>query len=222
MQGLALLALSTLLASQAGSTPQRRWQVYAFHDGSFHLAVSSFGTFLDLDRACESATHRAAAGAWTRQAQEGNWHVTTCMLADVTGDTLPEWVLVVWRPWRDWPIQRWSSAPSRIAGFHDARGDSCHLILLDPQDGRQLWAGSALAAPLVKVAAGDVDGDAHNEVVALEGDYLSGRDGPATRINVWRWNGFGFTSEWHSPPDVLHQLCLTDVDGDSILDVVTR
>jgi hypothetical protein len=86
-----------------------------------------------------------------------DWRVTASALADVTGDDLAEWVLVVWRPWRDWPIQSWSPAPSPIAGFHDADGNSCHLILLDPRDGRQIWAGSALPAPLMSLAAGDVD-----------------------------------------------------------------
>jgi hypothetical protein len=131
-------------------------------------------------------------------------------------------VLLVWRPWRDWPIQEWSSAPSPIAGFHDASGDSCHLILLDPDGGREIWAGSALPVPLLALAVGDVDGDGRTEVVTLEGDYAAGRGAPATRVDVWRWNGFGFTLEWRSPPGAFHQFRLTDVDNDGILDVAVR
>ena len=51
---------------------------------------------------------------------------------------------------------------------------------------------------------GDVDGDGRNEVVTLEGDYATGRSGPATHVNVWRWSGFGFTLEYRSPPGTFH------------------
>jgi len=153
-----------------------------------------------------------------------NWRVTASTLADATNDGAPEWVLIVWRPWRDWPIQRWSLTPSPIAGFHDAAGDSCHLILLDPsqEGGREIWAGSALPAPLLALAVGDVDGDGLSEVVTLEGSYATGRDGPATRVDVWRWNGFGFTLEWRSPPGTFRELCLTDTDNGAILVIAVR
>jgi hypothetical protein len=148
--------------------------------------------------------------------------VTASVLADVTGDDRQEWVLLVWRPWRDWPIQRWTSAPSRIVGFHDERGDSCHLVLLDPSDGREVWAGSALPAPLVALAVGDVDGDGRNELATLEGEYSAGRGGPGIRANVWQWNGFGFTMRWRSAPGSFRQLRLTDVDKSGILEIAIR
>jgi len=140
------------------------------------------------------------------------WHVTASVLADVTGDDVPEWALLVWRPWQDWPIQRWSSAPSPIAGYHDASGESCHLILIDPLDGREIWAGSALPVPLLALAVEDVDGDGRNEVMALEGSYADGRDGPGRYVDVWRWNGFGFTLQWRSPAGIYSPGCLRDAD----------
>jgi hypothetical protein len=148
-----------------------------------------------------------------------NWHVTASVLADVTGDHAPEWVLLVWRPWQDWPIQRWSAFPSPIAGFHDAAGESCHLILLDPQEGHEIWAGSALPAPLLALAVEDVDGDGGNEVVTVEGSYASDRDGPGTHVDVWGWNGFGFTLEWRSPPGIFDPHCLADAGRCGISDV---
>ncbi|MBN1583479.1 MAG: hypothetical protein JXA89_22410 [Anaerolineae bacterium] len=139
-----------------------------------------------------------------------DWRVTASTLADVTGDGAAEWVLVVWRPWRDWPIQQWSTAPSPIAGFHDPAGDSCHLILLDPKDGREIWAGSALPVPFLNMVVDDVDGDGANEVLVIEGSYATSRDGPGRHVGVWHWNGFGFTMAWRSAPGRFDPSCLAD------------
>ncbi|MBN1934928.1 MAG: hypothetical protein JW934_09705 [Anaerolineae bacterium] len=147
------------------------------------------------------AAEQASAVAGTRSGLPdlpSDWQVTAAILADVTGDGSDEWVLVVWRPWRDWPIQQWSDLPSPIAGFHDPVGDSCHLILLDPEDGREIWAGSALPVPILSLAIDDADGDGVNEVWAVEGRYADGRNGLGTHVDVWRWNGFGFTLTWRS------------------------
>jgi len=209
---LLLIAIAiVILALLPRSAPLIPWQVYAFHDGSFTLLPASlFPASPPIPLSpCPSLV-------------PPTWHVTAAVLADVTGDGISEWVLLVWRPWRDWPTQRWSSAPSPIAGFHDTAGDSCHLILLDPRDGREIWAGSALPAPLLALVVGDVDGDGREEVVTLEGEYGTGRDGPATHVNVWRWNGFGFTLQYRSPPGTFRQLRLTDADNRGILDIAVR
>ena len=194
------------------------WQVYAFQGGSFNLLPSDLAPLPPSS----SSPPPLVPVAPRPPSLPSSWQVTAAVLDDVTGDGVAEWVLLVWRPWRDWPIQRWLPVPSPIAGFHDAAGDSCHLILLDPRDGREIWAGSALPAPLLWLAVGDLDGNGDNEVVTLEGDYATGRDGPATRVNVWHWDAFGFTMEWHSPPDVFHEIRLTDVNGDGIPDVAAR
>jgi len=148
-----------------------------------------------------------------------DWYVTASALSDVTGDGTPEWALLVWRPWRDWPIQDWSTVPSPIAGFHDDRGDSCHLILIDPQDGHEIWAGSALPVPLLSLAVDDVDGDGAPEVLTVEGSYAQGRDGTGTHVSVWSWTGFGFTMEWRSSAATFAPSCLADTDRCGILNI---
>jgi hypothetical protein len=141
-----------------------------------------------------------------------DWEVTASAMGDVVGDGKAKWVLLVWRPWRDWPIQRWSSAPSPIAGFHDAAGESCHLIVVDPADGRQVWAGSALPTPFLALSVEDVDRDEVDEVVTLEGSYAVGRGGMGTHVDVWDWNGFGFTLAWRSPTGIYDRRCLAQAD----------
>ncbi len=212
---LLLLAVLVILTLLPCSSPLSPWQVYAFHDDSFVLLPASLPPAPLLP--CPPAPSPPCP-----LTIPADWRITASALADVTHDGAPEWALIVWRPWRDWPIQRWSPTSSPIAGFHDAAGQSCHLILLDSSDGREIWAGSALPAPLLALAVGDVDGDGNNEVATLEGDYATAHDGPATHLDIWRWNGFGFTLEWRSPAGDFCQLYLTDVDNDGILDVVVR
>ena len=147
-----------------------------------------------------------------------DWQITASILADATGDGVQEWVLLVWRPWRDWPIQKWSAVPSPVAGFHDTGGDSCHLILIDPQDGHEIWAGSALPVPLLSLTVDDVDGDGTPELLTVEGSYAQGRDGSGTHVSVWSWTRFGFTMEWRSSPDTFAPSCLADTDRCGILE----
>ncbi|MBN1428204.1 MAG: hypothetical protein JXB07_07455 [Anaerolineae bacterium] len=192
------------------ATPPTPWQIYAFD-----------GTFVQLPDTNESiASHPVAPSPLPTTPTD--WEITAAALADVTGDDEPEWVLLVWRPWQDWPIQEWVSAPSPISAFHDTSGDSCHLILLDPDDGREIWAGSALPAPLLALAVGDVDGDGLHEVVTLEGDYNKGRSGPAGYINVWAWNDFGFSLEWRSPEGIYRELALIDAGSGELAQIAVR
>jgi hypothetical protein len=218
---IVTIAAVFFLAFLPCSAPLAPWQVYTFRNGSFTTLPQSIFSLSPPPPVPLSPLSPVSLSPRPSFIPP-TWQVTASVLADATGDGISEWVLLVWRPWRDWPIQRWSPVSSPIAGFHDASGDSCHLILLDPRDGREIWAGSALPAPLLGLAVGDVDGDGRNEVVTLEGDYASGRDGPAARVDVWRWNGFGFTLEWRSPPGTLHQLRLTDADNSGILDIAAR
>jgi hypothetical protein len=153
-----------------------------------------------------------------------SWEVVDAAIADVTGDGTAEWVLAVRRPWRDWPIVAWHGGKSPIAAFRDLKGNSSHLVLLAPAGG-EVWAGSALPLPIEALAAGDIDGDGAIEVVTLEGEYgdnggHGGRE--ARRIDVWRWDCFGFTLVHRSGDGRFRELFLCDVDADGILDIIIR
>ena len=207
----ALIGVLSALALLPQAGPMEPWQVYGVRDDEFEL----------LTKLSPSA-HIPCLPPALPSDLPSSWQVTATAFADVTDDEVSEWVLLVWRPWKDWPIQEWSSAPSPIAGFHDRKGESCHLIVIDPVDGDEIWAGSALPRPLTALAVGDVDGDGNNEVTTLEGDYDRGRNGPASHIDVWQWNGFGFSLEWRSSRGSFYSLVLTDVDGDGTPEVAVR
>jgi hypothetical protein len=123
------------------------------------------------------------------------WQIVQAGITDLNRDGAPEATLLVWRPFRPWPVDQWLPHGGRIADFHDAEGNSCHIILIGWQDGRyrEMWAGSALAEPVRSFAAADLNGDNLQELVTLEGRYADSRSAPARALRVWEWNGFGFT-----------------------------
>ena len=123
------------------------------------------------------------------------WTVIQAQITDLNHDTMPEVALLVWRPFRPWPVDQWLPYGGRIADFHDAGGNSCHIILIGWRDHEygELWAGSALAEPVKSFSVADLNGDGHQELVTLEGTYTDPRSAPARALKVWEWNGFGFT-----------------------------
>ncbi len=205
---IILIALTAVLT--AGAASGSTWLAYTHQDSSFVPSVY------------RSAGQPVDQPPCALEGLPASWHVITALQADLTRDAMTECVLVVWRPWEDWPIMRWSDTSSPIAGNRDPRGDSSHVILIDPFSHRELWAGSALAIPIVQIAAGDVDGDGGAELIALEGAYATGRYGPARHVAVWRWNGFGFTLSWRSPAGRFVAVALSDVDGDAVAEILVR
>ncbi len=136
---------------------------------------------------------RSAAGRalWT---SPPNWQVRQAALAPVDGRPGLEAVLLVWRPYRPWPVDAFLPNAGRTAGFHNAEGLSCHVILIGcgARGCREVWAGSPLADPLQALALADLDGDGQAELAALEGRYAEAAGQPAWRLSVWGWEGFGF------------------------------
>ena len=123
------------------------------------------------------------------------WTVVQAAITDLNQDGAPEATLLVWRPFRPWPVDQWLPHGGRIAGFQDAAGDSCQIILVGWRGSAygELWAGSALAEPVRSFTATDLDGDHIQELVTLEGSYADPHSAPAYALQVWKWNGFGFT-----------------------------
>jgi hypothetical protein len=123
------------------------------------------------------------------------WQVVQALIADLNRDGRPEAVLLVWRPFRPWPVDTWLPHGGRIADFHDSDGRSCHIILIGWYQGafRERWAGSALAEPVKSFAVADLTGNGEQLLVTLEAQYDDPTSTPARYLKVWEWNGFGFS-----------------------------
>jgi hypothetical protein len=123
------------------------------------------------------------------------WQVKQGQITDLNRDGLPELTLLVWRPFRPWPVDRWLPNGGRIAEFHDSDGRSCHIILIGwmPDGYREVWAGSAMADPVSSFYAVDFNSDGYQELTTLEGSYSAPMVLVSHLLKVWEWNGFGFT-----------------------------
>ncbi|HET9590344.1 MAG TPA: hypothetical protein VFO91_16270, partial [Anaerolineales bacterium] len=161
---------------------------------------------LDQDGALETLvlTHGRAviqSGDETRWQSSETWDVQQAMISDLNRDDLPEATLLVWRPFKPWPVDTWLPSGGRIDDFHDARGMSCQIILVGWYQGafRERWAGSALAAPVDRFAVADLKGDGRHYLIALEGKYDDPPWAPSHFLKVWEWNGFGFSVVYEMP-----------------------
>jgi hypothetical protein len=134
-------------------------------------------------------------GSQTRWQSSPAWQVAQAQISDLNRDGLPEAILLVWRPFKPWPVDTWLPHGGRIRSFHDSNGLSCHIILIGwKQDAfREVWAGSAMADPVQRFAAADLAGNGHPYLVTLEAAYEDPPSVPSRRLNVWEWNGFGFS-----------------------------
>jgi hypothetical protein len=123
------------------------------------------------------------------------WQVRQAEIADLNRDGQPEAVLLVWRPFKPWPVDQWLPQGGRIRNFQNAAGQACHLILIGWYQNafRERWAGSALAEPLKAFAVADLAGTGQPVLAALEAEYADSPSAPARRLKIWEWNGFGFS-----------------------------
>ena len=201
-----LLLVSLMALSGVSPVPLRAWRydIQGFSRESMPRQAAALAPLtagdLDEDGVQEEISiqdgraeiHTASGLAW--RSPEG-WLVKQAILADLNRDGRLEAVLLVWRDFRPWPVDQFMPKGGRIAAFHDPQGQSCHLILIGRKKNGygELWAGSALAEPLLKIAAVDLKEDGEQELVTLESDYQDPPSSPARAFSAWEWNGFGFS-----------------------------
>ncbi len=196
-----LLAICSLITITRTHLSRWEWSSVGF------LAVrpqpsAPVDPLLEADLNADGTVERIALGAnglaiekdsnvlWT---SPSGWQVRAAQITDLNHDGRPELTLLVWRPFAPWPVDAILPHGGRIAGFHDAQNLSCHIILIGWARGgfRELWAGSALAEPLLSFYATDWNGDGRQELMTVETLYDQPLQG--TALSLWEWNGFGFS-----------------------------
>lgn len=203
---LLMLLISLAVLAQSSPAQLRSWSLDAGGLTSVQVPVSLRAFFApsqaDLDgdgkpehlmlSAGRLAIQTGVTGRW--QSPLG-WNVTRAVFSDLDQDRRSEVTLVVWRTHKPWPVDDFLPYGGRIEDFHDGSGNSCHVILVAWNHGQftERWAGSALAEPLIDLAAVDLDGNGSQELVTVDGRYVLEGSGPGEKLKVWEWNGFGFT-----------------------------
>lgn len=200
-------ALSLALLAQISPIQPHGWTLEADRFVSVTLSggVRPMGVITEADFRSDGKmeevsivhnTARITAGTSILWQSPSPWQVMEAQVADLNHDGASEAALLVWRPFQPWPVDQWLPAGGRIRSFHDAQGNSCHLILIGWKNGefREVWAGSALAEPVKSFYAVDLDRDGRQELVTLEGSYQDARQASARMLKVWKWNGFGFSN----------------------------
>lgn len=138
---------------------------------------------------------RIMTGTDLRWESPPEWDVRQAALGDLNHDGSVEAVLLVWRPFKTWSVDRWLPNGGRIDHFQNAEGESCQIILIGWRKNmfRERWAGSALAEPVNRFALADLNRDGMDELITLDSTYTASPSPIANRFSVWEWNGFGFS-----------------------------
>src|SRR5574341_1616904 len=140
----------------------------------FTLSPVAAGTSVDFDHDGIVETLLLTKGRATIQTGDQirwqspqAWQVRQVVIADLNRDSLPEAVLLVWRPFKPWPVDAWLPSGGWINDFHDSGGMSCHIILIGwyRNSFRERWAGSALAEPVKHFALADLRGHGQQYLV---------------------------------------------------------
>jgi len=141
--------------------------------------------------------HQDGVEAWRSPA---TWQVVDLALGDPNDDGRGELLLALWKPGLD------GLEPSG-SGTENTLRSRPFIIGYRGGDYRTLWGGSAVADPIHEVELGDIDGDAAEELIVLEGEGQRQRT-----VSVWRWHGWGFSLIWRSRPGEYRDLTLEE-DG---------
>jgi len=200
---LLWLCIASLLLIQPVIVTVYSWSIDGFRrvpiPHQYHFEKKSL--LVDLnDDGIEEKALLEDGHAFLRQGAENlwgspvTWEVLDIQISDMNRDGRKELVLLVHRPYEPLPIDRYMPNPGPSSTFKDKRGYTSHIILIGYRKNsfREAWAGSAMARPMMKILAEDIDGDGFDELLGIEWDQNDGINKPYA-VSVWYWKGFNFS-----------------------------
>jgi hypothetical protein len=121
-----------------------------------------------------------------------DWRVTSLHIADVTHDSRPDLLLVVWKRGSFGQARPfWHTGPD-----HEL---TCHLYVYNLVNKRlkPVWMSSALDQPIKNLEIKDTDGDGRNELFVTGYHSYWQRlwvhsKSPVNKVTTWQWQDWGF------------------------------
>ncbi|MFA6995373.1 MAG: CapA family protein [Patescibacteria group bacterium] len=137
-----------------------------------------------------------------------DWWLDNFILADSNNDGIIDLNLSAWRT-GDFG----SSKPFWIKENDLSIKNHFFVFDLLAEAIKPIWQSSNLEAPNCESVLADIDGDAKNELIVIEGDYSQTPECRGNYIAVWKWNGWGFSNEWRSEKGNFSDIKIEKIEG---------
>ena len=82
---------------------------------------------------------------------------------------------------------------------------------------KAMWQSSNLTAPNCEFKIADMDGDKKDDLIVIEGSYSTWPQCDGDHIAIWKWNGWGFSSEWRSSKGKYNNLSIEQLNSKSVI-----
>jgi poly-gamma-glutamate synthesis protein (capsule biosynthesis protein) len=141
-----------------------------------------------------------------------NWWIDDFEIADSTNTNRKFLNLSVWRSGNFG-----SSKPFWIPENDMSVKNHLFVMKYEKRGLRPIWQSSNLSSPIIEMEFADVDLDGKTELVVIEGDYNNPNFAKGKYISIWRWNEWGFFTEWRSNPGEYSNLEIQSLNGETVI-----
>jgi len=137
-----------------------------------------------------------------------NWWIDDFILADSTNDGIIDINLSVWKSGNYGDIK-----PFWVKENDLSIKNHFFVFNLENKTVKPVWQSSNLVDQNQEIAIADIDKDNKNELIVIEAGYSNKEICKNNYVAVWKWNDWGFTSEWQSEKGNFCNLEIESIDG---------